>query len=75
MQGEQPPVDSVWTMYTPPFGRTNSHQLLPQTPRTSESRPSIWKNFPQVMSSPQPQGMNKYRTNHVHQNNPERRTE
>lgn len=33
---------SVDTVHTP-FGRTNSHQLLPQAPRNRESRPKIWK--------------------------------
>lgn len=42
-------VDHVHTT----FGRTNSRQLLPQAPRSSGSRPRLWKSFAQLMSSPQ----------------------
>ena len=62
----------VATVHTP-FGRINSHQLLPQAPRSSESRQEPRRNFAQFISSPQPHRMNRYWTNHGCQAKPERR--
>ena len=55
------------------FGPTKRHLPVPQTLRNKESGENIFKKSPQVMSSPEPHGMNRYQTNHAHQAKPERR--
>ena len=64
----------VWYIVHTTFGRTNSHQPLP-APGTANRGKESWEGFAQVMSSPQPHGMNRYKTNHGHQTKPERRPE
>lgn len=47
----------------------------PPDPRSSEPGRKIFKQSPQVMSTPQPQRMNRYKTIHAQHNQPERRPE
>jgi hypothetical protein len=64
-------VDTVHTS----FGRTISCQLLPPPQETANRGQESGKNSAQVMSTPQPHRMDRYKTNHGHQNRPERRSE
>jgi hypothetical protein len=46
------------------------HQCRPKPTRRGESGRKISQKFPQVMSSPQPRGMNRYEANHGHHKEP-----
>ena len=63
----------VWTLYTPPLAGQTATNLSPGPRKQRIEAKKSRRNFPQVMSSPQPHGMNRYKANHAHQNKPERR--
>ena len=65
----------VWTMYTPPLAGQTAASLSPGSKKQRIEAKNLEENSAQVMSSPQPQDMNRYKTNHAHQNKPERRPE
>ena len=65
----------VWTLYTPPLAGQTATSFSPRPQEAANRGQESGRNFPQVMSSPQPHGMNRYKTNHAHQSKPERRPE
>lgn len=64
-------VDNVQT----PFRRTKRHEAVPAPEDNESGEKNLQGLPPQVMSTPQPHGMNRYKTNHGKQNKQERRPE
>jgi hypothetical protein len=64
----------VWTLYTPPLAGLTCASFSPGPQETANRGPRIWKNTALVMSSPQPDGMNRYKTNHTQPNQPRKET-
>jgi hypothetical protein len=67
-------AQSAYKVHAALAGQPGPKQL-PHTTRKSVPAQNTRTNLPQVMSSPQPHGMNRYKTNHAHHNQPERRRE
>ena len=65
----------VWTLYTPPLAGQTAASLSPRLQEAAKSGQKPGRSFPQVMSSPQPQRMNRYKANHAHSNKRDRRPE
>lgn len=56
----------VWAMYTPPLAGQKAANLSPRPIGSTESGRKSSKHLLQVMTTPQPHGMNRYRTNNGH---------
>jgi hypothetical protein len=63
----------VWTLYTPLWRDKHAPVSPPGLRKQRITAKDLQKNTAQVMSSPQPDDMNRYKANHAHPNNPERR--
>jgi hypothetical protein len=58
-QAEQPPVDRVWTMYTPLWQDNRPHYRSPRPQKGAKLGEKSSRNRAQVMSSAQPREMNR----------------
>jgi hypothetical protein len=56
----------AWTMSTPPLAGQKPAHPSPGSQEGVIEDKKISQKLPQVMSSPQPHGMNRYTTNHAH---------
>jgi hypothetical protein len=62
----------VWTLCTPRLAGQTAADLSPGSQEGAHRDEKLWKLL-QVMSSPQPQDMNRYKTHNTHRNQPGRR--